>query len=112
MNIYVGNLGADTTADELRQEFIQFGQVNNVCILNDDDNGSGQHRTYGYVEMALKSAGETAIISLKGKKIRNRIIDVIAALPLSNKKSTGVLRKRAYSRFNGNMELRRQRSQI
>ncbi|MCX6013119.1 MAG: RNA-binding protein [Chloroflexi bacterium] len=103
MNIYVGNLGTEITVDELRQEFIQFGQVTNVCILNDDDNGSGQHRTYGYVEMALKSAGEAAIINLKGKKIRDRIIDVIAALPLSNKKSGGVLRKRAYSRFNGNM---------
>ena len=85
MNIYVGNLSLETTADELRREFAEFGEVISVIIMNDKYIGSGQPRGYGYVEMALKSEGATAIASLEGKKLRNRVIKVVAALPLSDK---------------------------
>jgi RNA recognition motif-containing protein len=50
--------------------------------------GSGQPRGYGYVEMASKSQGATAIASLEGKKLRNRVVIVVEALPLSDKGRT------------------------
>lgn len=83
MNIYVGNLALDTTEDELRREFVLFGQVLSVRILNDKYIGSGQPRYYGFIEMALKSEGETAINNLQGKMLRGLAINIVEALPLS-----------------------------
>ncbi len=85
MNIYVGNLSLETTEDELRREFTAFGEVVSVTIMNDKYIGSGQPRGYGYVEMTLKSEGATAIANLEGKKLRNRVVSVVEALPLTNK---------------------------
>jgi RNA recognition motif-containing protein len=84
MNIYVGNLSLDVTDEELRREFMAFGEVLSVTIMNDRYISSGQPRGYGFVEMASKSQGEAAITSLKGKALRGRVIDVVAALPLSD----------------------------
>ena len=86
MNIFVGNLSFDITEGELRREFIAFGEVLSVVIMNDKYIGSGQTRVYAFVEMASKSEGEAAVTSLKGKRLRNQVIDVIEALPLSDKR--------------------------
>ncbi len=86
MNIYVGNLPLEMTEEELRVEFTAFGQVVAVTIMNDKYIGSGQPRCYGYVEMTLKAEGTAAISNLNGKKLHNRIVDVVEALPLSDKK--------------------------
>jgi len=85
MNIYVGNLSLEMTEAELRKEFMEFGEVISVTIMNDKYIGSGQPRGYGYVEMASKSEGATAIANLEGKKLRNRVVYVVEARPLSNK---------------------------
>jgi len=86
MNIYVGNLPLEMTEDELRQEFTAFGQVVSVIIMNDKYIGSGQPREYAFVEMTSKSEGQTAITNLTGKKLRDRVIVVVEALPLSGKR--------------------------
>ena len=86
MNIYVGNLSLEMTEDELRREFMAFGEVISVTIMNDRYIGSGQPKGYGYVEMTLKSAGTTAIANLEGKIMRDRVINVVEALPLSDKR--------------------------
>ena len=83
MNIYVGNLPLDVAENELRQEFLAFGEVISVTIMNDKYIGSGQMRGYGFVEMALKSEGKAAISNLTGKSIKGRAINVVGALPLS-----------------------------
>ena len=90
MNIYVGNLSLETTEDELRKEFTEFGEVISVTIMNDRYIGSGQPRGYGYVEMTSKSEGAIAIASLEGKKMRNRVVSVVEALPLSNKRGATI----------------------
>jgi len=106
MNIYVGNLSLETTENELRKEFIEFGDVISVTIMNDKYIGSGQPRGYGYVEMASKSEGATAIANLEGKKLRNRIVNVVEALPLSDKHGTVPLNIRSNSRLNKKRERR------
>jgi len=90
MNIYVGNLSLEMTEDELRKEFTEFGEVISVIIMNDRYIGSGQPRGYGYVEMASKSEGAIAIVSLEGKILRNRVVNVVEALPLSNKRGATI----------------------
>ena len=83
MNVYVGNLPIEMTADELRKEFVPYGQVMSVKVMNDKYIGSGQESGYGYVEMASKPEAAIAVTFLNGKKIRGRVIEVIEALPLS-----------------------------
>jgi RNA recognition motif-containing protein len=84
MNIYIGNLSMETTADELRDVFVQFGAVTSVIVMNDKYIGSGQPRAYGYVEMASKSEGFAAIANLGGKTLGNRVISVVEARPMDH----------------------------
>lgn len=107
INIYVGNLSLEVTEEELRREFTVFGEVTSVVIMNDKymvmNNryiGSGQTRGYGYVEMASKDEGEAAIISLNGKRLKSQVIDVVGALPLSEKKALGSPHGRVNNRLN------------
>ena len=86
MNIFVGNLPLELTEDQLRQEFSAFGQVKSVNLINERYTGSKQPRLYAFVEMDSKEEGEAAVLSLKGKEIGGRSIEVITALPLSNDK--------------------------
>jgi len=94
MNIFVGNLSIDITEGELRREFVAFGEVISVVIMNDKYIGSGQTKGYAFVEMASKSEGEAAVTSLKGKRLRDQVIDVIEALPLSDKRGIESLHRR------------------
>ncbi len=104
MNIYVGNLSLEMTEDELRKEFTEFGEVISVTIMNDKYIGSGQPRGYGYVEMTSKSEGATAIANLEGKKLRNWVVNVIEALPLSNKNGIAIPDIRNNNRSNRRRE--------
>jgi len=104
MNIYVGNLSLEMTEDELRKEFAEFGEVLSVAIMNDKYIGSGQPRGYGYVEMASKSEGATAIANLEGKKLRNWVVNIVEALPLSNKNGVAIPDIRNNNRSNRRRE--------
>ncbi len=109
MNIYVGNLSLEMTEDALRRVFTEFGEVISVTIMNDKYIGSGQPRGYGYVEMASKSEGATAIASLEGKELGNRVINVVEALPLSDKSGAATSDTRSNNRPNKRRERKYQR---
>jgi cold-inducible RNA-binding protein len=104
MNIYVGNLSLEMTVDELRNLFLAFGEVVSVTITNDKYIGSGQPRGYGYVEMASKSEGATAIANLEGKMLGDRVVNVVEALPLSNKSGMVIHEIRNNNRSNRKRE--------
>ncbi len=87
MNIYVGNLSREVTDEELRQEFMAFGQVASVSIIKDRD--SGESRGFGFVEMSSKSQGQAAITGLNGKTLRERALNVSAARPPSESRGGG-----------------------
>ena len=89
MNIYVGNLSLEVTEGELRQEFMAFGEVLSVTVMNDKYIGSGQSRGYAFVEMPSQSEGKAAIAALNDKALRHMTINAIEALPLSDKKGNG-----------------------
>jgi RNA recognition motif-containing protein len=108
MNIYVGNLPLETTEAELRGEFMAFGEVLAVTIMNDKYIGSGQPRCYGFVEMTLKAEGTAAISNLNGKKLHDRVVDVVEALPLSDKKGTEHLSVKTSNRSNKSRQRRYQ----
>ena len=101
MIIYVGNLSLDTTDAQLRQEFLTYGQVVAVSVMNNKYIGSGQSRGYAYVTMPLKSEGVAAISGLKGTTMSGQMIDVVEALPLSGNRPVSHLHVRADNRFSG-----------
>lgn len=87
MVIYVGNLPSDVSEEEMRKEFARYGQVASVHIMNDKYIGSGQTRVYGYIVMPSHNEGMAALYGLQGKVLKNRMLQVIEALPLSNLES-------------------------
>jgi cold-inducible RNA-binding protein len=106
MNIYVGNLTMETTEEELRQQFVPFGEVLSVSMMDDKYIGSGRPTGYGFVEMASKSEGAAAIAGLRGKSLRNRMIEVVEALPL-DRSGAGSLSRKINSPFHSKVRQRK-----
>src|SRR5687768_8060098 len=76
-NIYVGNLPFDTSVDELRELFAQYGNVTSAQIVNDRE--TGRSRGFGFVEMA--EGGDEAINALNGTQFKGRNLTVNEARP-------------------------------
>jgi RNA recognition motif-containing protein len=107
MNIYVGNLSLEVTEEELRREFVAFGEVLSVTVMNDKYIGSGQSRGYAFVEMSSQSEGKAAIAALNNKTLSRMTINLIEALPLSDKKGKGSYIAKRGSRSNSRVRQRR-----
>jgi len=99
MRIYVGNLSYDMAEEELRQEFLAYGEVTSVSILT--DRVSGQPKGFGFVEMASKSEAEAAIAGLNGKTLKERTIVVNEARPRPDNRSGGSYGDRRGGGYNG-----------
>ena len=82
MKIYVGNLPYEITEEELRQEFLAFGEIESVNIIT--DKYSGRPRGFAFVEMPTVSEGQAAITALHGKMLRDRTLTVNPARPRSD----------------------------
>jgi len=87
MKIYVGNLSYETTEEELRQEFLAFGEVESVSIIT--DRYSGRPKGFGFVEMVSTSEGQAAITAMNGKTLRERTLNVDAARPRTDNRGSG-----------------------
>ena len=79
MNIYVGNLSPEATADDLRHAFERFGEVASVTIIRDKI--SGRSRGFGFVEMPNNAEAEAAVSGLNRKELKGQRIIVNKALP-------------------------------
>jgi len=79
MRIYVGNLSHEVTEEDLRLALEQFGQVESATIIK--DKYSGQSKGFGFVEMASKAEGQSAIDGLNGKELKGRALNVNEARP-------------------------------
>jgi len=87
MKIYVGNLSYEVTEEELRQEFLAFGEVGTVSIIT--DKYSGRPKGFGFVEMPSVSEGQAAITALNGRALRERTLNVDAARPRADNRGGG-----------------------
>jgi len=99
MKIYVGNLSYDVTEEELRQEFVAFGEVETVSIIM--DKYSGRPKGFGFVEMPSVSEGQAAIDGLNGKTLKERTLNVNAARPRSDNRGGGSYGDRRGGGFGG-----------
>src|SRR5436309_2134936 len=84
-NIYVGNLTFQTTADDLRELFAQYGTVTSAQVVSDRE--TGRSRGFGFVEMA--DGGDEAVAALNGTQFQGRTLTVNEAKPREERPRSG-----------------------
>ena len=75
--LYVGNISFNTTADDLREAFGQYGTVTSANVISDRE--TGRSRGFAFVEM--DDGGEAAIEGLNGQELQGRTLTVNEARP-------------------------------
>lgn len=78
MKLFIGNLAAEASEDDLQQAAAAFGTVSSVSIAQDD---AGASKGHGFVEMASKAEGQAALAGLNGKEIKGQALKVSEARP-------------------------------
>jgi len=79
MKLYVGNLTYNTTEDDLRTLFSQYGTVDSVAVITDRD--SGRSKGFGFVEFNDDSEANKAMSALSGQEYGGRALTVNEARP-------------------------------
>jgi cold-inducible RNA-binding protein len=74
MKLYVGNLSYNTSEDDLRKAFEQFGTVESVVLVA--DKYTGQSKGFAFVEMSTKEEAQAAMSGLSGKELGGRFIKI------------------------------------
>jgi RNA recognition motif-containing protein len=72
--LYVGNLSFNATAESLRANFVEFGDVTDVHLVADRE--TGQSRGFGFVTMGSAEAASKAIAQMNGAMIDGRSLKV------------------------------------
>ncbi len=86
-NIYVGNLSFQTTNDELRSAFEEFGQVSSANVIQDRE--TGRSRGFGFVEMPDGEAAQQAIQQMNEAELNGRKLTVNEARPRQDNRRGG-----------------------
>lgn len=87
MNIFVAKLNFDTTSDDLRDAFEQFGEVSSAKVIFDRE--TGRSKGFGFVEMPDDNSGREAIANLNDTELDGRTIVVKEARPRENNRGGG-----------------------
>jgi len=74
VNIFVGNLPASVTSDELRRLFDGYGTIINVIVMR--DTATGLPLGYGHVYLVPEQAAYEAIINLQYSRLKDSMIVV------------------------------------
>jgi RNA recognition motif-containing protein len=83
--LYVGNLSFQTTEDNLREAFSQFGVVNTASMVMDRE--TGRSRGFAFVEMA--DGADEAIRAMNGQQLDGRTLTVNEAKPREDRPRGG-----------------------
>jgi len=86
MKIYVGNLNFKTTQESLENLFSNYGEVQEVAVINDRE--TGRPRGFAFVTMD-DSGGKQAIEALNGQEFEGRTLTVNEARPRENRGGGG-----------------------
>jgi cold-inducible RNA-binding protein len=87
MKLFVGNLSFQTTSSDLEELFAQAGTVESATLVTDRD--TGRSRGFGFVEMASREEGETAIRQFNGAEVDGRNLTVNEARPREERAGGG-----------------------
>src|SRR5438034_800099 len=84
-NLYVGNLSFQTTADDIREAFAQYGTVTRAQVVTDRE--TGRSRGFGFVEM--EDGAEEAVTKMNGAMFQGRTLTVNEARPREDRPRSG-----------------------
>ena len=87
MNIYVSNLSFSVQDEDLKEFFIEYGEVTSAKVIT--DKFTGKSRGFGFVEMSDDEAAKKAIAELDQATVDNRTIRVMEAKPKEEKAGGG-----------------------
>ena len=87
MNIYIGNMSYNTTEEQLREAFENYGEVTSVNIIK--DKYTGEPRGFAFVEMPDSSAATSAISGLNGQDLNGRALNINEARPRNDNRNRG-----------------------
>jgi RNA recognition motif-containing protein len=79
MNIYLANLGQETSEGQVRDAFSAYGDVTSVKLINDQF--TGRPKGFGFVEMPNTTEAEQAIEELNNSTLGGQFIVVNEARP-------------------------------
>lgn len=79
MNIFAAKLNFDTTEDDLREVFEQFGEVSSCSVIT--DKYTGRSKGFAFVEMPNDDEAQAAIENLNETMVDGRTIVVKKAEP-------------------------------
>jgi cold-inducible RNA-binding protein len=85
--LYVGNLSFQTTEDELRSHFEQFGSVTDIYVAM--DKFTGRPRGFAFVTMGTPDEAKVAIEKTNGVELGGRALQVNEARPKEDRPSGG-----------------------
>lgn len=85
--MYVGNLSWDSTSEDLKDLFSQYGEVSDVYVPTDRD--SGRPRGFAFVTMGTKDGMEAAIKGVDGTEFQGRDLRVNEARPREDRGGGG-----------------------
>jgi RNA recognition motif-containing protein len=74
MNIYVGNLHYGLSEDDLKNVFLEYGDVDSVKIIT--DKFSGRSKGFGFVDMPNDEEAQRAIDELNDSDLKGRNMKV------------------------------------
>ena len=72
--IYVGNLNYNTSEDDLRNSFSEYGTIESVNIIT--DRFSGQSKGFGFIEMSDADEAKRAIDAMDQQELGGRSLKV------------------------------------
>ncbi|RPI12761.1 MAG: RNA-binding protein [Ignavibacteriae bacterium] len=102
MNIYVGNISRESSENEVKQVFEEYGEVTSCKLIK--DKFTGVSKGFGFVEMPNKEQADNAIKNLDGKKIEGRAMSVAEAKPRTENRKTG-----GYNKYGNNNNMNKRR---
>jgi RNA recognition motif-containing protein len=79
MKLYIGNLPYNTSEEDLRNLFSQYGKVESIAIITDRD--TGRSKGFGFVEFGDDNEAKAAISGLSGQEYGGRALTVNEARP-------------------------------
>ncbi len=87
MNIFVGNLSAQTTEKQIESLFTPFGEVKSVKIIT--DNYTRRSRGFAFVEMPESTHAQSAIEKLNNTNLNEQSMTVNEARPKTTSENSG-----------------------
>jgi RNA recognition motif-containing protein len=90
--IYVGNIPYNATEEELREMFLEIGEIDSLKIMKDQF--TDRSKGFGFIEMVNEEDAKKAIATLNGKDFKGKALTVAEARPQQkrqgfNKRSSG-----------------------